>query len=50
MGVRHHATGAVLVRPDGHVAWRRTTAATDSSDALESALRTVLQRQLRNAP
>lgn len=36
------ATGTVLVRPDGVIAWRSTADAT--ADGLESALRTVLDR------
>jgi hypothetical protein len=37
--------GAVLVRPDGYVAWRAQEAATDPSDILEHALTTVLARR-----
>ncbi|MFE9663999.1 FAD-dependent monooxygenase [Streptomyces sp. NPDC005955] len=37
-------SGAVLVRPDGHVAWRRTTGGPDAAALLERALRTVLSR------
>jgi 2-polyprenyl-6-methoxyphenol hydroxylase-like FAD-dependent oxidoreductase len=35
-------TGAVLVRPDGHVAWRRASAVADHSAELGSALSTIL--------
>ncbi|MFI6709939.1 FAD-dependent monooxygenase [Nonomuraea sp. NPDC050478] len=38
------AGGAVLVRPDGYVAWRATGPAPDPATALESALRRVLSR------
>ncbi|MBB5802517.1 2-polyprenyl-6-methoxyphenol hydroxylase-like FAD-dependent oxidoreductase [Saccharothrix ecbatanensis] len=40
------SAGAVLVRPDGHVAWRTTAPATtpDSAAALTAALDTVLAR------
>ena len=34
--------GAVLVRPDGHVAWRSRSGAARPGHALESALRTIL--------
>jgi hypothetical protein len=34
--------GAVLVRPDGHVAWRRFSGAADPRRELQSALHTVL--------
>ncbi|MFE0423482.1 FAD-dependent monooxygenase [Streptomyces sp. NPDC058953] len=37
-------SGAVLVRPDGHVAWRRPAGSPDAADLLEDALRTVLCR------
>ncbi|MGV9270908.1 FAD-dependent oxidoreductase [Kitasatospora sp. NPDC003701] len=40
-GVR--AGGAVLVRPDGFVAWRSEDAAADPEAAVEAALRTVLK-------
>ncbi|GAA2146501.1 hypothetical protein GCM10009760_36360 [Kitasatospora kazusensis] len=36
--------GAVLIRPDGFVAWRSTEAAADPEAELGSALRTVLRR------
>ncbi len=36
------ADGAVLVRPDGHVAWRSRSGVTDPKRDLESALRAVL--------
>jgi hypothetical protein len=38
------ADGAVLVRPDGHVAWRSRGAAADPKRDLESALRATLDR------
>jgi putative polyketide hydroxylase len=34
-------SGAVLVRPDGHVAWRRATMAADAAGALGAAMRTI---------
>ena len=37
-------TGAVLVRPDGHVAWRTATCPADPEGALRSALDRVLSR------
>lgn len=40
MGMR----GAVLVRPDGHVAWRMPWLPTDPADALAEALQAVLDR------
>ena len=36
--------GAVLVRPDGHVAWR--TQASASEENLESAMRSILDRRM----
>lgn len=36
--------GAVLVRPDGYVAWRAARAELDAVEALERALRTILSR------
>ena len=38
------ATGALLVRPDQHVAWRVRVAPSDPGGALGSALRTILGR------
>ena len=35
-------SGAVLVRPDGHVAWRAAGLATEPARELSAALRTVL--------
>jgi 2,4-dichlorophenol 6-monooxygenase len=40
-----HEAGALLVRPDGYIAWRQTTATWDDNDALnqlQSALAAVL--------
>ena len=37
-GVGISATGAILVRPDGFVAWRAETAASDCEAALRAAL------------
>jgi 2-polyprenyl-6-methoxyphenol hydroxylase-like FAD-dependent oxidoreductase len=37
-------TGAVLVRPDGFVAWRARTASTRPAESLTAALRTALMR------
>jgi hypothetical protein len=38
------AGGAVLVRPDGHVAWRSRRTSTDAEGIMRSVLRTVLRR------
>ena len=38
------ADGAVLVRPDGHVAWRQRSAVSDPGRELERALRGILLR------
>lgn len=38
-------TGAVLVRPDGHVGWRSSTMAADASAALRRALATILDKE-----
>jgi len=38
------ADGAVLVRPDGHVAWRTPTASSDPAAKLTTALRHILSR------
>jgi putative polyketide hydroxylase len=38
------AAGAVLVRPDGFVAWRSSDGEADPAAALERALRAVLSR------
>jgi 2,4-dichlorophenol 6-monooxygenase len=38
------ADGALLVRPDQHIAWRRRSTATDPAAALADALRAVLGR------
>jgi 2,4-dichlorophenol 6-monooxygenase len=35
-------SGCVLVRPDGHVAWRRATVAGDCTAALRGALDRIL--------
>jgi tetracenomycin A2 monooxygenase-dioxygenase len=39
-------TGAVIVRPDGHIAWRgiRTDTHTDAPNQLRAALTTALAR------
>jgi 2,4-dichlorophenol 6-monooxygenase len=39
---QHDDTGAILVRPDGHVAFRARGGATDPSGDLDRALRTAL--------
>ncbi|WP_413467740.1 FAD-dependent monooxygenase [Mycobacterium sp. RTGN3] len=36
--------GALLIRPDNHVAWRSTASAVDANDILINAIGTVLQR------
>ena len=36
--------GAILVRPDNHIAWRCLGAARDANYELEMALRTILAR------
>ena len=36
--------GAVLVRPDGHVAWRQRSGVADPGQAVEGALRAILHR------
>jgi hypothetical protein len=41
--------GAVLVRPDGHVAWRQTTRVSSPALDLGAALRTVLPQRLHSA-
>jgi len=44
-GVREIAdTGAILVRPDNHVAWRSMSSAADPTDTLVNAVATVLHR------
>ena len=42
--------GAVLVRPDGHVAWRSTGDADDAQRSLSEVLRTVLHRTGTSVP
>jgi hypothetical protein len=37
------ADGAVLLRPDGHVAWRERSSAADPRRELETALRAMLR-------
>lgn len=39
-----HADGAVLVRPDGHVAWRSSGAATDATPLLKRMLGAIVGR------
>ncbi len=41
------ATGAMLVRPDGHVAWRRSSGVTCPADELRSVCESVLNRSCR---
>jgi 2,4-dichlorophenol 6-monooxygenase len=41
--------GAVLVRPDGHVAWRQTTRVSSPALDLGAALRSVLPQRLHSA-
>ncbi|MBC3194230.1 FAD-dependent monooxygenase [Pseudonocardia sp. C8] len=43
-------TGALLVRPDGHVAWRHHELATDPGAALRDALNSVLRRDPATLP
>ena len=43
------ADGAVLVRPDGHVAWRSRSAASNPTEALRAALDRVFGRVLATA-
>ena len=43
------ADGAVLVRPDGHVAWRSRSAASDPAEVLRTALDRVFGRMLATA-
>jgi 2-polyprenyl-6-methoxyphenol hydroxylase-like FAD-dependent oxidoreductase len=43
------ADGAVLVRPDGHVAWRSRSAASDPAEVLRAALDRVFGRMLATA-
>jgi hypothetical protein len=43
------ADGAVLVRPDGHVAWRSRSAASDPVDVLRAALDRMFGRVLAAA-
>jgi hypothetical protein len=40
--------GAVLVRPDGHVAWRSCTGSADAEGTLTAALDTVLGRAAKS--
>ncbi len=42
--------GALLIRPDGFVAWRRVEAAEDPISQLEQALRTILSRRASPEP
>jgi putative polyketide hydroxylase len=43
------AGGAVSVRPDGHVAWRSRSTASDSTEVLRAALDRVFGRMLATA-
>jgi hypothetical protein len=43
------ADGAVLVRPDGHVAWRSRSAASDPAEVLRATLDRVFGRMLATA-
>jgi putative polyketide hydroxylase len=43
------ADGAVLVRPDGHVAWRSRSAASDPTEVLRTALDRLFGRMLATA-
>jgi 2-polyprenyl-6-methoxyphenol hydroxylase-like FAD-dependent oxidoreductase len=42
------ADGATLIRPDGYIAWRATTAPVDPAAALTTALSTLLGRRARD--
>ena len=44
------ASGAVLVRPDGHVAWRTTEGSDDPEAAIAGAMATVLHRTPAHHP
>jgi putative polyketide hydroxylase len=41
------AGGAVLVRPDGHVAWRSRSASTEAEAVMRSVMRAVVRRYAR---
>ena len=41
------AGGAVLVRPDGHVAWRSRSGSTEAEAVMRSVMRTVVRRYAR---
>jgi hypothetical protein len=43
------SSGAVLVRPDGHIAWRSDSASPDATLLLQQALRRSLGRAAQNA-